>query len=450
MLSAVTVAVAVIGVSLGAWLLLSHQLTTVIDERLNKQVGFATRLASSGTKVPAPNTGPDTPLFQTIFPDGSVLTPVGQQKIPVSKKDQEVARNELSEVRQDISINGANYRVLTKWVHTKQTGPQGHAVQIAVGLSEMQGTLAGFGILLAITGGVGVIAAGALGFVVTRSGLRPVRRVVAAAEHVASSKDLDALVPVEARDPNEVARVADSMNAMLGALKASRDAQRQLVENAGHELATPLTSLRTNIELLLRTENYPERQLSAQDRTRLLLDIQAQMNELNDLISEVVELARDPQSGEETIELNLADVVGSAVTRARARTPHITFSLTQESIMLRGMPGGLERAVLNLLDNAAKWSPADQPVEVTVQRKNNFAQVMVADRGPGVAEWERDKVFERFHRTSEARSMPGSGLGLAIVRQIVQAHGGQAWLTGRTGGGTEAWIQLPITARETL
>lgn len=444
MVSAAAVAIAVVGVSLGAWLLLKDQLGSVVDERLNRQVGFAIKMDSAGMRTPAPESGPDTPLLQTVFPDGSWLTPPGQAAIPVSATEREVARRERYDTTEDVKINGTAYRVLTRWIHTKQTGANGRAIQIAVDLSEMNGTLARFGLILALTGIVGIAAAGILGYLLTRAGLRPVDRVAAAAEHVASTQDLGAAVPVAHNDPDEVSRVAESINAMLAALGASKAAQRQLVEDASHELATPLTSLRTNVDLLLRAENHPERQLEPEDRQRLLQDVQAQMHELDHLIEEVVELARDPLSGEEVVTLDVSEVVRSAVTRARARTPQFEFQLTEAPVLVRGRASTLERAVLNLLDNAAKWGPSEAPVEVLVRARGASAEIMVADRGPGIADGDLERVFERFHRSREARSMPGSGLGLAIVRQVVQEHGGRAWMAHRDGGGTEAWIQLPL------
>jgi two-component system sensor histidine kinase MprB len=109
-----------------------------------------------------------------------------------------------------------------------------------------------------------------------------------------------------------------------------------------------------------------------------------------------------------------------------------------------GKRASLERAVLNLLDNAAKWSPPDEPVYVDVQRAGGRASVTVADSGPGVPAADLERVFERFHRTDDARALPGSGLGLAIVRQVAQSHGGRAWLERRPAGGTMARFELPV------
>jgi two-component system sensor histidine kinase MprB len=270
--------------------------------------------------------------------------------------------------------------------------------------------------------------------------------VTSAAEHVASTQDLNAAVAPEPGDPEEVTRVASSVNEMLKALAASRAAQRQLIEDASHELATPLTSLRINVELLLHAEQHPERPLATSDRHRLLVDVQAQMHELDHLIEEVVELARDPSTAEDAVQLDFAEVARAALARARTRTPEVFFKLTEEQVVVRGRRTALERAVLNLLDNAAKWGPPGEPVEVRVRRMGDDAEVVVADRGPGIPDTDLERVFERFHRATEARSMPGSGLGLAIVRQTVQAHGGRAWVIRRHGGGTEAWIRLPAAS----
>jgi two-component system sensor histidine kinase MprB len=267
--------------------------------------------------------------------------------------------------------------------------------------------------------------------------------VAGAAAHVAATQDLHAAVPIARREPAEVASVAASVNHMLMALGMSREAQRQLVDDASHELATPLTSLRTNVNLLLRAERDPTRQLSDVDRQRLLTDIEAQMGELDQLIEEVVDVARDPGYGEEITELDLADVVRAAVIRARTRTPDVLFTLTEQPVPMYGKRASLERAVLNLLDNAAKWNPANEPVFVDVRRINGRATVSVADSGPGVPAADLERVFERFHRTDDARAMPGSGLGLAIVRQVVQSHGGRAWLARRPTGGTVAHFELP-------
>jgi two-component system, OmpR family, sensor histidine kinase MprB len=439
-LSTAAVAVAVLCVAIAAWLSVRLELRDGIESDLMDQSEpMVNHLDPSKFSSPPAWLRPDvSTLFGTVSTNGRERKPRFQTAaLPVSAAEVAVAVGDpTSEVR-DIYIDHVHYLMLT--THTVR----GDAVQLAGDLTDVDAELARFAVLIGAAGLLAIVAAAAVGYGLTVAGLRPVYRVADAAAHVAATQDLDAAVPVARRETAEVASVATSVNLMLTALGQSRDAQRQLVEDASHELATPLTSLRTNVEMLLRAERSPDRQLDSEDKQRLLSDIEAQMGELNHLIEEVVELARDPGTSDEPVEVDLLDVVTSAVTRARTRTPDTLFTLTGESAVVLGKPAALERAVLNLLDNAAKWSPQAAPVEVTVTPTPGLVEVIVADRGPGVPESDLEVVFQRFHRTADARSMPGSGLGLAIVRQVAAAHGGRAWLTPRPPTGTTAHLAIP-------
>jgi two-component system sensor histidine kinase MprB len=234
---------------------------------------------------------------------------------------------------------------------------------------------------------------------------------------------------------------------MLTALGASKAAQQQLVQDAGHELRTPLTSLRNNVELLTYAEEQLSsgKVLSAEDRARLLRDLGVQAEELTTLTAELVELAAENTDPEPFEPLDLADVVDGAVIRARARWPRIVFAVSSAPAAMTGQPGGLSRVVLNLLDNAAKWSPPDGTVLLRLSVVDGFAELTVTDEGPGISEQDRPKVFERFYRATAARSMPGSGLGLAIVAQIVEAHAGTVVAGEAPGGGAELRVRLPLS-----
>jgi two-component system sensor histidine kinase MprB len=439
-LTAAAVAIAVIGVSVAAWLLLRLEMRNEVASDLGQQ---ADDLAQhyDPTKLASPPAWvrPDvSTLFGVVEPNGHGRRPKFQSvSLPVDATDVSVALGDSLPVYRDVYVHRVHYMLIT------EHSVRGDAVQLAADMTDQDDTLTHFAVLLAGADAVAIVVAAALGYGLTVAGLKPVHRVAGAAAHVAATQDLNAAVPIAGHEPAEVASVAASVNQMLGALGMSREAQRQLVDDASHELATPLTSLRTNVNLLLRAERNPQRQLSDTDRQRLLTDIEAQMGELDQLIEEVVDVARDPGYGEELTELDLADVVRNAVLRARIRTPEVTFALTEQSIPMIGKRGSLERAVLNLLDNAAKWNPPGEPVYVDVQRLAGLASITVTDSGPGLADPDLERVFERFHRTDEARAMPGSGLGLAIVRQVVQSHGGRAWLSRRTEGGTVAHIAVP-------
>jgi two-component system sensor histidine kinase MprB len=330
------------------------------------------------------------------------------------------------------------YRVSTVARH-------GGAVQVARRVIGIEGTLDDLRVLLTWIGLAGTALAGVVGWGVARTGLRPVHRLTGAVEQVARTQDLNSSIPVDGRD--EIARLATAFNRMLTALGASKAAQQQLVQDAGHELRTPLTSLRNNVELL----SYAEQQLASgkvlapQDRDRLLRDLGTQAEELTTLTTELVELAAENTDPEPFEPLDLADVLDSAVIRARARWPQVVFAVSSTPAPTNGQPGGLARVVLNLLDNAAKWSPPDSTVHVRLSTMDDFAVLTVADQGPGISEQDRPKIFERFYRATTARSMPGSGLGLAIVAQIVKVHAGNVAAGQAPGGGAELRVRLPLT-----
>jgi two-component system sensor histidine kinase MprB len=272
-----------------------------------------------------------------------------------------------------------------------------------------------------------------LGFLITRTAARPVRRLTETAEHVTETGDLTSRIEVEGDD--EVARLAVSFNRMLEALQRSVDAQRQLVADASHELRTPLTSLRTNIEVLSRAS-----ELAPEDRERLRRDVLAQLEEMTALVADLMDLARDGHATERSAEqVRLDHVVEAAVERTRRRAPGVEFVMDLQPTVVNGVPERLDRAVGNLLDNAAKWSPPNGRVEVSV----DGGTVTVRDHGPGIAPEDQPFVFDRFYRSAAARGLPGSGLGLAIVRQVAESHGGSVSASTAPDGGAVLRLTLP-------
>jgi len=279
------------------------------------------------------------------------------------------------------------------------------------------------------------------GVAVARAGLRPVQRLTWATERVAATGDLRP-IPVEGSD--ELARLTLSFNGMLDALAASREQQRRLVADAGHELRTPLTSMRTNLELLAAAERPGAPTLPEGDRAEILDDVSAQVTELSTLVGDLVELARDdpPLVTHEPVELT--EVVERALERARRRAGDVEFVTTLVPWTLVGDATALERAVLNLLDNAAKWSPPGATVRVQMRPvEGSWVLLEVADAGPGIAEQDLPWVFDRFYRADGARTMPGSGLGLAIVRQVAHRHGGAVGAGRAPEGGALLVLRLP-------
>jgi two-component system sensor histidine kinase MprB len=288
---------------------------------------------------------------------------------------------------------------------------------------------------------IGIAAAAFVGRAVARAGLLPVDRLTSAVEDVAATTDLTR--PIDVTGDDEIARLGRSVNTMLAAIDSSRRAQRALVEDAGHELRTPLTSIRTNVELLLAVERQPEHahRLPPEDRAKLLEDLDAQVRELATLTTELVELAREETAREEPEPVELSDVVTAAINRVRIRAPGLAFTTKLSPVTVTGRPSELERMVVNVLDNAAKWSPPGGEVTTTLIGDGTLT---VSDTGPGIAEDDLPYVFDRFYRATAARSMPGSGLGLAIVAQTAAQHGGTVTAGPNQPQGTTVTIRLPV------
>lgn len=315
------------------------------------------------------------------------------------------------------------------------------ALVVAQPLDTARATLSRLGAVFALVGGAGVLLAAAAGTAVAQAGLRPVQRLTQATERVATTGDLH---PIPVSGDDELARLSHSFNSMLAAVAESQERQRRLVTDAGHELRTPLTSLRTNLELLLVSDRPDAPTLSEQDRHEIYDDVRAQVEELSTLVGDLVELAREdaPQSGHEP--LDLVEIVERAVARAQRRAQDVSFDVDLTSWELAGDADALERAVLNMLDNAAKWSPAGATVTVRLTPTGRgTAALQVADTGPGIADSDLPYVFERFYRSSTARMQPGSGLGLAIVAQAAARHGGSVQAGRTPGGGALLTLELP-------
>ncbi|ANH37507.1 Signal transduction histidine-protein kinase/phosphatase MprB [Nocardioides dokdonensis FR1436] len=319
----------------------------------------------------------------------------------------------------------------------------GQALVIAQSLDAQERVLTKVGLVTLLLGIAGVVLAGFAGWGVARNGLKPVRRLTGAVETIARTERLTP-IPVEGDD--EIARLSSAFNQMLAALGASRDRQRRLVADAGHELRTPLTSLRTNIDLLSQataTDDDPQAlQLPPTARLELMDDVRAQTEELTTLIGDLVELARDEPLTHVVGTVDLAELVEHAVARVRRRAAGVVFDVETQSWEVVGESGTLERAVTNLLDNAAKWSPPGATVRVRLLD----GTLSVDDEGPGIAEHDRPHVFERFYRSDESRSMPGSGLGLAIVAQAAERHSGTVRAEASAYGGARLVLELPGSA----
>jgi two-component system, OmpR family, sensor histidine kinase MprB len=313
-----------------------------------------------------------------------------------------------------------------------------HVLQLVRPLAEVDRLLDRIGLVLVLVSLGGIAAAAAFGALVARTALRPVTQLTREAEVVAETRDLSHRIGLEGDD--ELARLGASFDTMLAALDESQRQQRQLVADASHELGTPLTSIRTNVEVLARRDD-----LAPAAREALLSDLVGQLGEMSGLVTGLVELASEEPTELELVDVQLDELVDEEVARAERLAPQVAFSASLEPTVVRGVPGRLERAVANVLDNAVKWSEPGATIEVAVAH----GTVSVRDHGPGISEEDVPHVFDRFYRSAQARSMPGSGLGLAIVKRVVDEHGGTAAVARADGGGTVVRLELPEVASGT-
>jgi two-component system, OmpR family, sensor histidine kinase MprB len=352
--------------------------------------------------------------------------------LPVDAPTLALARHGGESFFRDARVNGTHVRLLA------QPFGKGRAIQLAQPLTEVDSLLARLRLILALLDLAGIALAALLGRLVAGAVVLPLKRLTQATEHVALTQDLSGRITSTGQD--EIGRLARSFNAMLDALErsmsaldASVHAQRQLVADASHELRTPVTSLRTNIELLQRADD-----MDAADRQRLLGDVVEQIEELTLLMNDLIELARgeEPFAADEDVRLDT--LVAEVVERARRHAADAEFELSLQPTVVAAVPARLQRAIGNLIDNAIKYSPPDEPVEVTLAD----GELTVRDHGPGIPAADLAHVFDRFYRGAEARGRSGSGLGLAIVRQAVEQQGGSVTAERAPGHGTLMRVRL--------
>ncbi|MFA1547093.1 sensor histidine kinase [Actinomadura chokoriensis] len=463
LLTAAAVALAVAACASAGWLLTRNQLYQELDRRLAVTSGgppggpghdgpfrgpriagqFEDALAHC-SQTPAGSANPPPgpyEMVQLVNADGRRCTVPGAGALEVTAADAEVARGERGFVYHDgagVTPAGAadHVRVLTRSFRAADGTTA--AVSYAISLDEVEGPLENLALLLTAVTALGVLVSAGAGLMIARAALRPVDELTGAVEHIARTEDLDTRIPEEGTD--EIARLSRSFNTMTTALAASREHQQQLIADAGHELRTPLTSLRTNIDLLLRSE-ATGRDLPPAARHNLLVSVKAQMRELSSLVGDLLELARPAEAEPVHETVPMHDVVARAVERARLRGPGLTVESDAGPWYVLGDPASLERAVVNLLDNAVKFSPPGGTVTVRLAG----GELTVRDHGPGIPAADLPHVFERFWRSPSARSLPGSGLGLSIVARVVAESGGRVALEPAPGGGTLARVHLPGT-----
>jgi len=335
---------------------------------------------------------------------------------PLDSQDVAVAEGAQPPYFATVDTGGHQFRVYTA---AMPGSSDAGLVRASRATDADNGTLRDAALLLAaLTVGAAGVTYGAARLSAGRI-LRPIAELTATAEHITKTRDLTArrrfTGPNGDGTSDEVGRLSSSFGSMLAALHDSVTAQRQLVADASHELRTPLTSLTTNLDLLEDGAGLADPQAPA-----LVRAAREQAGELDQLITDLLDLARYHESAphRETVRLDL--LTAQAVRRLRQRGPHAVIEAGLSPCLVYVDPAAVDHAVGNLIDNAIKWSPPGAAVGVVVED----GRVVVSDRGPGIADEDLPHIFERFYRAPDARGMPGAGLGLAIVGSVAQANEG--------------------------
>jgi two-component system, OmpR family, sensor histidine kinase MprB len=442
-----SVGIAIVIAALVCYLVVRGQLRGQVDDSLNAQAaavqnGEFRALSQPFPGIPASAGGP-AQYVQLVLADGTVAMRQGSIALPVQSYTLAFASGGSRSYLTDVHVGGSHLRELTFPISATING-ESVAVQLARPLNGIDRILSNLRWILALLCAGGIALAAALGRLAARRVLAPLGEVAQAAQHIGETEDLTGRIQIHADD--EVGQLATRFNSMLDRLESSRAAldesaraQRQLVADASHELRTPVTSLRTNIEVLLAGG-----ELEPEDRRRLLADVVEQSEELSALVGDLIELARGDQPPGPAEDVRLDRVVSESLARARRNSPGLEFLARLEPVIVDGIPERLGRAVNNLLDNAARHSPPGGPIEVTVDQHG----VQVRDHGSGVAEDDLPYVFDRFFRGTNARGRQGTGLGLAIVRQVVEQHGGHVEAANAPGGGAIFTLHLPTVPVE--
>lgn len=367
--------------------------------------------------------------IQVLDGDGTVLEAGKPDPLPVSHDDVKLAKDAKAGQSHNVGAEpagGDRYRVVT----VSLGGGRG-AVMLSEHLSITDDLLDSLLVRITLVAAGVMACAGFAGWWVAGRITRRLVRLTGAAEEVATTGRLDVTVPQQGQD--EIGRLGRSFDEMLGRLARSQDDQRRLVQDAGHELRTPLTSLRTNIAALRHLDR-----LAPGQRAALLDDLETETRELTGLVNELVELAADRRSTEEPAEVDLAALTEKVADLARRRTGR-DIVVRAEPVVLLARPQALQRAMTNLVENAAKFAPEPSAIELLAQGR----RIAVLDSGPGIAEGDLERLFDRFYRATAARSLPGSGLGLSIVREVAEVHGGEVFARNRPQGGAEIGFTLP-------
>lgn len=443
-------AVALAAFGSGVFLVLRAQLEASFDAALHANAehaggAFAQDIDASGVFSPSPrlidqfaSTGGRVVVLDrtgVVLADsaGSGATP-----LPVSADDL-AAADRHEHLTREIALPVDVLRMTIEPV-IAQDGAQVGYVAWADSTLPLRDLLASVGTSLLLGGALIVLLALAGGLVLARRALAPVAEVTDTARAISLSGDFAARVEA-GRPGDEVSELAIAFNEMLAALEQNHQALQRFLGDASHQLRTPLTTIRANLDLARRPG------VPAEDRRAILADARDEAARMARLVADLLSLARAESGARLEVEpVELDAVVVDSVRRQAQAASHVRMAVDVVPAIVDGDRDRLADVVGILLDNAARYTPEGGSVHAGLSLEAGNAVVRVSDTGIGLSDDDRHRVFERLYRGPQARALrpSGTGLGLAIARWIVESHGGTIQLANRDGGGTVATVSLPV------
>lgn len=444
-------AAALVGFGTGMYLVLGEELLRSFDASLVANAEHAAGALAQDVD-PSGRLQPTNRLVAQFASTGGrvlVLDPNGQKLVDSAASDQPPlplgpvdidAANQHAHAVHEVPVTGDVLRMTVQLILSPDGTRVGYVVW-ADSTKPLRALLDTVRLAL-LLGGAGVTALALVGgLFLARRALRPVADVTDTARAIALSGDFGGRVE-GARPDDEVGELALAFNEMLAALESNHHALQRFLGDASHQLRTPLTTIRANLDLARRPD------VSADERAAILTDARDEAERMGRLIGDLLSLAR-AESGARlefsTVELDA--VLVESVRLQRQAAPHVRMAVAAvEPVLVEGDRDRLRELLGILLDNAARYTPAGGTITARLDVRESRAIVTVEDTGIGLDADDEDRLFERLYRGQRARDLrpSGTGLGLAIARWIVEAHGGTIQLANRVGGGAVAVVTLPV------
>ncbi|PZS08053.1 MAG: hypothetical protein DLM64_13525 [Solirubrobacterales bacterium] len=438
--SAGSILAAVAVFTLASVILVSAQLRGSLDNALRERAQEIAQLAVSAPAVLTDPGALESPVsgrqiaVQVIDARGRILArslTLGARLLPqdaLALRARVAGRTGFEEIR----VAGRPFRLFAAPIAQAGGPAAGGAVVVASDTSDIAETIGHLGFVLALAGALVALAAALAAAALTRRGLAPLHRLASSAEAIELTADPARRLPSTdtGSSVSEVRQLTGVLNRMLDSLQEGRENERRFLADASHELRTPVTTLLGNVEYAARHGAHAE----------VLADLQRDAARLARLVDDLLVLEReaDPEAAAAVLgdrgRVRLDELAREAVRDHEQAGGRRLVLGALEPVTVRGDGDALARALANLIENAIVHGPADGRVTISVVKREGRALLNVSDQGPGPDPAERERVFERFWRGSEASQRPGSGLGLSIVAAIVERHGGIVEVDGPAFG----------------